>query len=155
VGIVGFSVVGDAVEVLLDSMLNAIDSFFYGDSSGADIAAVMRVGQRGQALDDMSSDFFTGVGFKVFWVDFPLLQAFSNLGVFFGLLYGVVYLLYPLFMSVVLFSGRESVAVFFSLLYVCSVPRLFLHGQPLDWQHMIYVVPVLCYFSSYFKVTRV
>ncbi len=135
------------VESLFNSLLNALDTLFNGSVYYADAAALGRVFQRNDAIDLFLDNFFFGVGFKHYWVDFPLLQSFSDSGVIFGFLYFSIYFLYPFYHSTKGYLNGIEQNSFFSLLFICNCPRLFLHGQPLDWQHMVYVVPVVCYFA--------
>lgn len=137
------SVVGD----ILESVSIALRTLFGSSDYVVDAAALGRNFQREEAIFVFSENIFFGAGFKYYWVDFPLLQALSDGGLLFGLGYIFVYFLYLFPKSVRGVFNSDSTVVFFSLLYVCNAPRLFLHGQPMDWQHMVYTIPVICFFA--------
>jgi hypothetical protein len=147
--VIGFSLIylnTEIIERLLDSAISAIQTFFGSTSYNYDSAADSRVYQRGVALDLLESNIFFGGGYKSFWVDFPLLQSASDFGLIFGALYIFVYLIFPLYRSLFGVISSDKMESFFSILYVASFVRLILHGQPLDWQHMHYVIPCVVYF---------
>ncbi|REL31942.1 hypothetical protein [Thalassotalea euphylliae] len=134
----------------IDFLSRGLLTLFNSSGYFADAAALARVYQREIALNQFVEHFYFGAGFKYFWVDFPLLQAFSNGGVFFGGVYLLVFFIYPFKHSIVtlFFNSKASLAgQLLSLLYLCNSPRLFLHGQPYDWQHMLYVIPAVVYFA--------
>lgn len=137
------SVVGD----ILESVNVALRTLLGSSDYVVDAAALGRNFQREEAIYIFSENVFLGAGFKYFWVDFPLLQALSDGGLLFGLGYLFVYFLYLFPKSVRGVFDSNTTVVFFSLLYVCNAPRLFLHGQPMDWQHMVYTIPVICFFA--------
>jgi len=146
VGCVGVAMLSNVIGEIFESLMLALSSFFGGSSYFGDSAALSRVYQRDESMFIFSNNVFLGAGFKYLWIDFPLLQAFSDSGLLIGIVYLYTYLLYPLSKSLLGVFNPNSTVVFFSLLYVCNASRLFLHGQPLDWQHMVYVIPVICFF---------
>ncbi len=97
-----------------------------------DDAANGRVIQRERSLSLIWQNLSMGAGFKAYWVDFPLLQAFSDLGVFFGFLYMYVVFLAPVIICFSLKKLNPTEGLLCAL-YVLNMPRLFLHGQPYDW----------------------
>ncbi|WP_448212783.1 hypothetical protein [Colwellia sp. MEBiC06753] len=136
----------------IDFLNNGLLTLFNRGGYYADAAALSRVYQREIAFEHFFNHFYFGAGFKNFWVDFPILQAFSNGGVFLGVIYFLVYFVYPFFYSLrTLFIEAEPSAVrqLIALIYIINSPRLFLHGQPYDWQHMVYVIPAIMLFSRY------
>ncbi|UPW18272.1 hypothetical protein M0C34_18930 [Agarivorans sp. TSD2052] len=116
-------------------------------SAVTDSASFSRVLMRGIGLDSFLSNPIQGSGYKSLWLDFPLLQAYSDLGILFGFLFMGTFLILPCLFSLRYINSSNAVG-FFSLLYLANVPRLFLHGQPYDWQHFIYLVPIVAYMSN-------
>lgn len=139
----------NVIDEIIASLLLALDTLFGTAGYYADAAAQGRNYQREEAISLFSDNLFFGVGFKYFWVDFPLLQMFSDSGLILGLIYLFVYFIYPFYKSISSITSQDPRLVFFSLLYLCNVPRLYLHGQPFDWQHMVFVLPVVCFFVFY------
>lgn len=141
----------EIIRTRMDHLFNIlVDGLFTIFSSSNDVfldsSAGSRVIQRSEAVDIWSNNFWFGGGYKTFWVDSPLLQAFSDMGLFFGVLYLLVFLMVPM-LSALFFLNRRGYGAVFSLYYIASLPRLFLHGQPYDWQHLVFLVPVLSAFS--------
>lgn len=124
---------GERISALADSVQRALETFFGGATSLEDASAAGRVYQRGYALELFENSPFFGAGFKAFWVDFPLLQAFSDLGFFFGVVYLLLFLIVPIYLCFWKIRRRTNVHILFNSLYILCVPRLFLHGQPYDW----------------------
>lgn len=141
----GFSLVdgaSDRIFHIYEAVASGIETIFSNKSELMyDASASGRVLQRSYALELLYSNFLFGGGYKIFWVDFPLLQAFSDMGIFFGLFYVFVVLIVPLMFSKVLISS-DGYSRLVMIFYLACIPRLFLHGQPYDWQHLIYIVPV-------------
>lgn len=135
-------------EHTIDFVKNGALTFInQNDSISYDSSAASRVSQRIISLNLLFENPLLGAGFKNFWVDFPLLQSFSDLGILFGFFYVMLYFILPLKFSLENFR-KDNFSAFLSVVYISNCPRLFLHGQPYDWAHMVYVFPVLAIMST-------
>lgn len=129
---------------LFEAISSAAETFLGGSVS--DESAYMRVVQRRLAVEIFLNHPLSGAGIKHFWVDFPLLQAFSDLGLFLGGLYLLIFLVTPLYFCFVCAKNKsDSVLCLLGALYILNLPRLFLHGQPYDWSVFIFVAPLVAY----------
>jgi hypothetical protein len=118
----------------------------FGDSAAYDESAFHRVDQRQYAIELFMSNFFFGAGYKNYWVDFPLLQAFSDCGIFFGLYYVFFFFLFPALYALSRF-GRGSLSGICSFLFLLTLQKYFLHGQPYNWSLFLVVFPILIMYS--------
>ncbi|MFT6843457.1 MAG: hypothetical protein ACJASR_002238 [Psychroserpens sp.] len=106
-------------------MTDAISTIFGNLEYGGDAATMDRVNSREAGFLLFSDNVILGSGFKS-WIQ-----------EFFCMFYFLIYFIFPIYRSILGLFGNNELTIFFSLLYLSSVPRLFLNGQPLDWQHMV------------------
>lgn len=112
-------------------------------------SALARFENRDLGWRNFSENVLLGAGYKYDWLDFPLLQAFQDLGIVFGVVFGLAFIIIPAVLSVQLYrSGIHSYAII-ALCYILNAPRLFFHGQPYDWINFVFVVPVYAAAAAY------
>jgi len=138
-------VLEERLNATFEAIMNAAKTILGVSTLQIDDAANGRIIQREKAISLIWENLAFGAGFKAFWVDFPLLQAFSDLGVFFGLLYLSVVFIGPVFTCFTLRQPKPTEALLCAL-YMLNLPRLFLHGQPYDW-------PIFCFAFLPYVVT--
>ncbi|MGE6567070.1 O-antigen ligase family protein [Shewanella vesiculosa] len=133
------------LESFYEFLINGVNTFL-NTGSGYDDAGLTRVSNREYGFDLFADNILFGAGYKYEWLDFPLLQVFSDMGIFFGISYMLLFFMLPILFSIRNFN-TPNVYGFISICYIANMPRLFLHGQPYDWQHLIYVIPVLSFLT--------
>jgi len=113
-----------------DYFQRGFEAYFYGimGEESADI-------RHSLLLYAYSHLTFWGEGFKSLYVDFPLLQAFYDLGLLGGLLFLGVTVIVPVLVSgmILLSKNMNTSATYGALIYFLFLPNLFLHGQPYDY----------------------
>lgn len=126
---------------------------FLGNVHKEDPSSLGRLLQREHAITIFTTHPFFGLGIKSYWVDFPLLQILSDLGIFIGAIYIYYVFIKPIYISYKVFSiyYHSIVLKFFSILYLANLPRLFLHGEPYDWTTPIFLIPLLYFYSLYIQ----
>lgn len=129
----------ERLQLLQESIREGFYTILGGDSLGIDPSALGRVFQREYASYLLAENPLFGAGFKAYWVDFPLLQAYSDLGIFIGFFYTVAFLIVPVFIAVRSTRRSNPGHILLAALYLLNMPRLFLHGQPYDWVLFAYV----------------
>lgn len=139
----------DRINHLFENAILGFETFFFGGGVVYDASALGRVFQREYAISLFYLNPALGNGIKEFWVDFPLLQIFSDLGFLVGLLYVFVYFLFPLYCILSRGKNAQLPEVFMYGVYILNVPRLFLHGQPYDWTIYLFLAPVIHVFVFY------
>ncbi|WP_337268718.1 O-antigen ligase family protein [Oryzifoliimicrobium ureilyticus] len=148
----GADLMGDRLAHIQEQIVNGAYTFLQIGGVPVDDSAMGRVYQRDHALSLFADNIVLGAGYKTFWVDCPVLQIFSDMGLFIGALYVFSVLIYPLY-RIALFRNitAPSVRLMF-ILYIVDIPRLFLHGQPYDWAHFSYVfLPYLIYHQHSYR----
>lgn len=93
-------------------------------------------------LQSIADHPWLGSGFMTLQLDFPLLQACQDFGLFLGACFIVAALLLPGFWSLKALRQGQDAEKFIAALFVLNSPRLFLHGTPYDWVTFTYVLPV-------------
>ena len=134
----------DRFEILVSRIVEGLYSLFSANSY-LDQSAVGRRIQRAHALNLFSQHPLSGAGIKYYWVDFPLLQIFSDMGLFIGSVYILYFFLYPLNQCRIGFWQKNQTQMLLGSLYLLNLPRMFLHGQPYDWGIFIYTLPLLAF----------
>lgn len=109
------------------------DSFVLGEDNIEESAETRR-NLRQQTLDNLDP---IGHGFKYLYIDFPLLQAFSDGGIAFGMLFLFTALLVPnaIALKMLISPHLSQMYALSALITIQEVPNLFLHGQPYDYSH--------------------
>ncbi|MDY6927554.1 MAG: O-antigen ligase family protein [Pseudomonadota bacterium] len=128
----------ESVMMRLDKTITGIENLF-GYGTTIDPSALGRVYQREHALNIFENAPWFGNGIKHFWVDFPLLQIFSDLGIVVGLPYVYITLILPIIITLKYKREKGLLLGLFIALYLSNMPRLFLHGQPYDWTTYIFI----------------
>lgn len=153
-GVVASGFMSERVGSLSESLGRALQTFFGGGAYIEDASAAGRVYQRSQAIDLFIANPLLGAGFKAFWVDFPLLQAFSDLGIIIGLIYLILFLVIPVYLCLKSMRSGNNVITMLNIIYIVCVPRLFLHGQPFDWVVFTYAFLPYCAIFEQHKMSK-
>jgi hypothetical protein len=130
----------DRITHMLDFISRGLFTILGDKSSLGDPSALSRINQRSLAIDLFLNNPVFGAGFKHYWVDFPLLQSFSDGGFFFGTLYLLAILVIPLWYCWSLRGSSSSIVILMLAIYILNLPRLFLHGEPYDWTVCTYAL---------------
>lgn len=136
---VSIPAISERLEVLSENMLTGFLAFTGG--GGEERSAQGRFNTRNIAIETFLDHPLAGAGYKTLWVDFPVVQAFQDLGILFGSIFVIAFILIParaLFMS---FRAKDVPGSFICLMYLMNAPRLFFHGQPYDWTSFAFAVP--------------
>ena len=116
-----------------------------GSLSGANALERSAEGRRyfrETGLQNIADHPWAGSGFMTRQLDFPLLQAAQDFGLFLGACFIIAALLLPgMWALKTLRQGRDA-EKFIAALFILNSPRLFLHGTPYDWVTFTYLLPV-------------
>jgi hypothetical protein len=131
-----------AGENLLTTFELGLQAYVYGHASG-EISAETRRDLLEYTLANIN---ISGHGYKALYVDFPILQAFFDLGLAGGLLFLVVAVLIPTVSAIWLVAMRNCAAPmrFVGYIYVFFLPNLFFHGEPYDYSIWL---PIVTYYA--------
>lgn len=140
------------IEMLGEYFVRGYLSFVLGEDNIEESAETRR-NLRQQTLDELDP---IGHGYKYLYIDFPLLQAFSDGGIAFGLLFLITALIVPNLMAVkMLISPHLShFYVLAALITIQEVPNLFLHGQPYDYSHWFLLIVEMAIVSRFLLLNR-
>lgn len=142
------ALVFSGVPSLRDRLANTVDlimsgvSTLSGDQSDFERSANGRRISREIGVDNFMSSPLTGAGYRTRQLDFPLLQAYQDFGIFFGLAFTFAFLILPYLVAFKAFRRGTDSEKFIAALFILNSPRLFLHGTTYDWVTFTYVVPV-------------
>lgn len=142
------ALVFSSVPSLRDRLSNTVDlimsgvSTLSGDQSDFERSANGRRISREIGVDNFMSSPLTGAGYRTRQLDFPLLQAYQDFGIFFGLAFTFAFLILPYLVAFKAFRRGTDSEKFIAALFILNSPRLFLHGTAYDWVTFTYVVPV-------------
>lgn len=116
---------------LLTTLETGFRAYILGEASGEVSAEIRRVLLE-QALAHVN---VVGHGYKALYVDFPILQAFFDLGLVGGLLFLAVAVLIPSISAfwLIAIRNRPAPVRFAGYVYIFFLPNLFLHGEPYDF----------------------
>lgn len=137
-----------SVPSLRDRLANTVDlmmsgvSTLSGDQSDFEQSAHGRRISREIGLDNFMRNPLGGAGYRTRQLDFPLLQAYQDFGIFFGLAFTFAFLVLPYLVAFKAFRRGTDCEKFVAALFILNSPRLFLHGTAYDWVTFTYVVPV-------------
>ncbi|MBN9028934.1 MAG: O-antigen ligase family protein [Rhizobiales bacterium] len=93
-------------------------------------------------LQNIADHPWAGSGFMTRQLDFPLLQAAQDFGLFLGACFIIAALLLPGLWSLKALRHGRDAEKFIAALFILNSPRLFLHGTPYDWVTFTYLLPV-------------
>lgn len=93
-------------------------------------------------LQNIADHPWLGTGFMTRQLDFPLLQACQDFGLFVGTCFILAALVLPGLWSLKALRRGRDAEKFIAALFVLNTPRLFLHGTPYDWVTFTYLLPV-------------
>ena len=116
-----------------------------GSLSGANALERSAEGRRDfreLGLQNIADSPWFGTGFMTQQLDFPLLQACQDFGLFIGSCFIIDALLLPAYWSMKALRGGRHAEKFIAALFILNSPRLFLHGTPYDWVTFTYLLPV-------------
>ena len=119
-------------ESLQDYFYKGYLAYFKGQDE-VEVSASTRRLLRDQAWQGLS---VSGHGFQSLYIDLPILQAFYDGGLVFGLCYSLVTLLAPLIIISRRLKGAATADPPMQLAcitYLFYMPNLFVHGQPFDY----------------------
>lgn len=118
------------LDTLIDFLQRGYQAYFYGQAVEESAEIRHRL-----LLYAFSHLTVGGEGFKALYVDFPLLQAFYDLGIIGGSLFLFVSVAVPAaFFKTILFSKKKyTIDLYGALIYLLFFPNLFVHGQPYDF----------------------
>jgi hypothetical protein len=138
------------IEMFEEYFVRGYQSFVLGEDNIEESAETRR-NLRQQTLDELDP---VGHGFKYLYIDFPLLQAFSDGGIAFGLLFAITALIVPNVMAVkMLISPYLShLYALAALITIQEVPNLFLHGQPYDYSHWFLLIVETAVISRFLQL---
>lgn len=126
---------------LWQSFLNALETLLFG---GNDASAGVRFGIRKELSHEIRQfsfiEFLFGKGYMYKYLDFPLLQAFVDLGLIGGLIFcyfNVIYPFYTIFKQRPPLTGYNE---FINYLLIMGIADLFYYGIPYGWNKYIYII---------------
>lgn len=141
--------ISERVFVIFEKMVTGF--FAFTEGSDAELSALGRFRTRNLAIETFMENPWTGAGYKTLWVDFPVIQAFQDLGIFFGMIFIVAFIIVPMKAMHMAIRRNDLTAVFLCTIYLVNLPRLFFHGQPYDWSTFAYVFPVYGVLLSFYS----
>ncbi len=135
----------------LDYLQGGVASYFGGKSKEA--SATGRRELLAYALANMND---IGHGYKALWVDFPIIQAFYDLGLLGGIMFFVVTFIIPyaLIINSIILQELDMIKSIVIYLYVFDSPGLFLHGQPYDFYIWLRIILLYAVMSKSFLFAR-
>jgi len=141
------ALVFSSVPSLRDRLANTLDLMMSGVStlSGSteyEASAEGRRISREIGIDNFMRNPLSGSGYRTRQLDFPLLQAYQDFGIFFGLAFTFAFLILPYLVAFKAFRRGTDSEKFIAALFILNSPRLFLHGTTYDWVTFTFVVPV-------------
>lgn len=97
-----------------------------------------------------------GHGYKALWVDFPIVQAFYDLGILGGILFLVISFIIPyiLIINSVISQELDMIKSIGIYLYIFDSPGLFLHGQPYDFYIWLRIILLYMVMGKAFLFSR-
>jgi hypothetical protein len=136
-------------ELFEEYFVKGYQSFVLGEDNIEESAETRR-NLRQKTLDEFDP---LGHGYKYIYIDFPLLQAFSDGGVAFGLLFMITALVVPNWIAIKMLLSPHLTQVYglVALITIQEVPNLFLHGQPYDYSHWFLLVVEIAVVSQFLE----
>lgn len=123
--------INDLLQFSVDSLNTGLKTFFsneYGDAS-----VLIRNRNRRLAIDCFNSNsiiqWIFGRGYAFMWIDFPILEAFLDLGILSGSIYLYLFVFFPI-KSIIKINKPSRMQMFMIFYMVASVASSFSSGMP-------------------------
>lgn len=145
---------GENLTRLVEFTQRGFGTLFGNTSYGVDASAQTRVNLRNQILDEYSSysiaEMLFGKGYMYMYLDFPLLQAFIDLGITGGVFYLIIVLIYPV--KRCLRPYADNTGLYLQLTILRYVFNAFYVGIP--YGYSVYFPCMLLMFYAYLSRKR-
>ena len=138
------------IELFETYFVKGYQSFVLGEDNVEESAETRR-NLRQKTLEEFDP---LGHGYKYLYIDFPLLQAFSDGGLGFGLLFLATALIWPNFIAIKMLLSPHLNQLYglMALVTIQEVPNLFLHGQPYDYSHWFLIIVEVTVASHFLQI---
>jgi hypothetical protein len=151
-----YSDLKNGIERLFDSVIKGIYTYSGSNLHGSDISASVRVGNRDYVItrllnEDGLLDILLGHGYKDFYVDIPILQAFTDTGVILWIIYLIYSIIVPIGIILKLKKPISNESVFFVLMLVPMLVGQFVNGVPYSYRLWLPLVFNLCFVHNQSK----
>lgn len=141
--------IAENIQRLLGSIQRAFYSLIGSGAYSLDESANSRYLLRNNILSEYKTysliETLFGKGYMYRYLDFPLLQAFIDLGIFGGTFYLLMLVILPL--RFILHKSNDKSIIVIQLFLVGSVIDLFFNGIPYGWDRFLMMMIALFYFD--------